>query len=261
MFNTVLVNDGFGVSETGFRQMRSQKSHPLDVQYARLSGGRRLPDVAHGRPGLSAMHARALDRGPFGPHRRARDGFCHAAAQRRPVQPRAHHRCPAPLHQRGHRGLRWLLWLDQRAATDTKARALRDSLIEAVPADWEAFKKTPPSLPALRTKIIDFARASSAGEPAANFREAGRVVRSLPVTRMNQIEAHGERPVLAHRHRGRQPGASGHPLGGAARGRFVNVLRLEGVHNLLERIYAIDPDVILIDLENPSRDTIEQMFQ
>ncbi len=42
---------------------------------------------------------------------------------------------------------------------------------------------------------------------------------------------------------------------------FKNVLRLEGRHNLLDRIYAIDPDVILIDLEDPSRDTIEQMFQ
>ena len=31
--------------------------------------------------------------------------------------------------------------------------------------------------------------------------------------------------------------------------------------NLLARIVAIDPDVILIDLENPSRDTLEQMFQ
>ncbi len=30
---------------------------------------------------------------------------------------------------------------------------------------------------------------------------------------------------------------------------------------LLARIAAIDPDVILIDLENPSRDTLEQMFQ
>jgi response regulator NasT len=30
---------------------------------------------------------------------------------------------------------------------------------------------------------------------------------------------------------------------------------------LLARIYAIDPDVILIDLENPSRDVLEQMFQ
>jgi response regulator NasT len=31
--------------------------------------------------------------------------------------------------------------------------------------------------------------------------------------------------------------------------------------HLLARIYAIDPDVILIDLENPSRDILEQMFQ
>jgi response regulator NasT len=30
---------------------------------------------------------------------------------------------------------------------------------------------------------------------------------------------------------------------------------------LLPRIAAVDPDVILIDLENPSRDTLEQMFQ
>jgi two-component system, response regulator / RNA-binding antiterminator len=31
--------------------------------------------------------------------------------------------------------------------------------------------------------------------------------------------------------------------------------------DLLPRISVIDPDVILIDLENPSRDTLEQMFQ
>jgi response regulator NasT len=30
---------------------------------------------------------------------------------------------------------------------------------------------------------------------------------------------------------------------------------------LLPRIASIDPDVIIIDLENPSRDTLEQMFQ
>ena len=33
------------------------------------------------------------------------------------------------------------------------------------------------------------------------------------------------------------------------------------MQNLLARIYRIDPDVILIDLENPSRDILEQMFQ
>jgi response regulator NasT len=41
----------------------------------------------------------------------------------------------------------------------------------------------------------------------------------------------------------------------------VNVTHLEDRTGLLARIYAIDPDVILIDLENPSRDELEQMFQ
>jgi len=42
---------------------------------------------------------------------------------------------------------------------------------------------------------------------------------------------------------------------------FTQVLRLDETANLLTHIYAIDPDVILIDLENPSRDVLEQMFQ
>jgi response regulator NasT len=42
---------------------------------------------------------------------------------------------------------------------------------------------------------------------------------------------------------------------------FTQVERISEMHNLLKHIYASDPDVILIDLENPSRDTLEQMFQ
>src|SRR5262245_9200518 len=42
---------------------------------------------------------------------------------------------------------------------------------------------------------------------------------------------------------------------------FVQVVRVEKTTNLLARTYTIDPDVILIDLENPSRDVLEQMFQ
>src|SRR6267142_619168 len=42
---------------------------------------------------------------------------------------------------------------------------------------------------------------------------------------------------------------------------FTGVTHLSEMHNLLARIYALDPDVILIDLENPSRDVLEQMFQ
>ncbi|MBI3677177.1 MAG: ANTAR domain-containing protein [Proteobacteria bacterium] len=39
-----------------------------------------------------------------------------------------------------------------------------------------------------------------------------------------------------------------------------NVARLPDTENLLTRISAIDPDVIVIDLGSPSRDILEQMF-
>lgn len=42
---------------------------------------------------------------------------------------------------------------------------------------------------------------------------------------------------------------------------FGNVVVLGNVTGLLDQIYRIDPDVVLIDLENPSRDVLEQMFQ
>jgi response regulator NasT len=42
---------------------------------------------------------------------------------------------------------------------------------------------------------------------------------------------------------------------------YCSVVRISEMHNLLARIYSLDPDIILIDLENPSRDILEQMFQ
>jgi len=42
---------------------------------------------------------------------------------------------------------------------------------------------------------------------------------------------------------------------------FENVTVLADTTALLDRIYTVDPDVIIIDLENPSRDVLEQMFQ
>ena len=42
---------------------------------------------------------------------------------------------------------------------------------------------------------------------------------------------------------------------------FTAVECVGEMNNLLARIYQIDPDIILIDLENPSRDVLEQMFQ
>src|ERR1700729_2105511 len=42
---------------------------------------------------------------------------------------------------------------------------------------------------------------------------------------------------------------------------FTSVEHISEMQSLLSRIYALDPDVIVIDLENPSRDILEQMFQ
>ena len=42
---------------------------------------------------------------------------------------------------------------------------------------------------------------------------------------------------------------------------YVQVVHIDDTSHLLARVYEIDPDVILIDLENPSRDVLEQMFQ
>jgi len=42
---------------------------------------------------------------------------------------------------------------------------------------------------------------------------------------------------------------------------YAHVVRIDETSHLLARVYAIDPDVILIDLEDPSRDVLEQMFQ
>lgn len=42
---------------------------------------------------------------------------------------------------------------------------------------------------------------------------------------------------------------------------YSHVVRVAETANLLARVYAVDPDVIIIDLENPSRDVLEQMFQ
>ena len=42
---------------------------------------------------------------------------------------------------------------------------------------------------------------------------------------------------------------------------YTGVVHISEMQSLLSRIYALDPDIILIDLENPSRDVLEQMFQ
>jgi response regulator NasT len=42
---------------------------------------------------------------------------------------------------------------------------------------------------------------------------------------------------------------------------YTEVVQVNEMQSLLARIYSLDPDIIVIDLENPSRDSLEQMFQ
>src|ERR1700750_1305410 len=42
---------------------------------------------------------------------------------------------------------------------------------------------------------------------------------------------------------------------------YTGVVHINEMQSLLARIYPLDPDIILIDLETPSRDVLEQMFQ
>jgi response regulator NasT len=48
---------------------------------------------------------------------------------------------------------------------------------------------------------------------------------------------------------------------GLREGGYTNVTVVRDMQNLLRRIVDADPDVICIDLENPNRDVLEQMFQ
>ena len=41
---------------------------------------------------------------------------------------------------------------------------------------------------------------------------------------------------------------------------YSDIIRIEEMAALLKRLDAIEPDVVLIDLENPSRDVLESMF-
>ncbi|MGL4290031.1 MAG: ANTAR domain-containing response regulator [Phreatobacter sp.] len=42
---------------------------------------------------------------------------------------------------------------------------------------------------------------------------------------------------------------------------YVHIVHIDEMTNLLARLYQVDPDVVVIDLENPSRDVLEQLFQ
>src|SRR5208337_1010023 len=50
-------------------------------------------------------------------------------------------------------------------------------------------------------------------------------------------------------------------IAGLSEAGHPNVIHIDQTKRLLQALYDIDPDVVIIGLENPSRDTLEQLFQ
>ncbi|TCT08002.1 hypothetical protein [Aquabacter spiritensis] len=163
LFDTALVNNGYGVSAANFQQMRAQKITPwmYNMPDFRAAAGFFLWRT--GASGYLQWHGRAWTGDPRDPTDGRESDYA--------MLPLSGDRCqPAPTidalvitTSEGIEDLRWLLWLDDRATGDSKARALKEAIAEAVPGDWDSFEKRPPSLTALRDRIIDFALAASGG--------------------------------------------------------------------------------------------------
>lgn len=163
LFDTVLVNHGFGVGASQFQQMRGQKVIPwmYNMPDFRAAAGFMLWRT--GGQGYLQWHARAWGADPRDPTDAREPDYA--------MLPLSGDRCsPAPTvdalvinTSEGIEDLRWLQWLDDQALGNSKARALRDKLIDALPGDWTSFEKAKPDLQALRNKIIDFALAASGG--------------------------------------------------------------------------------------------------
>lgn len=163
LFDTVLVNDGFGVSASGFQQMRGQKVTPWIYNMPDFRAAAGFLQWRTGGRGYLQWHARAWTGDPRDPTDGRESDYA--------MLPLSGDRCgTAPTvdalvitTSEGIEDLQWLLWLDRRSETDPKAKELRDAIAAAVPADWETYRKSPPDVRALRGRIIDFALSASGG--------------------------------------------------------------------------------------------------
>ncbi len=98
--------------------------------------------------------------------------------------------------------------------------------------------------------VVTATRALDKGTPVVSSARPVLTKRDVPMDPLLKIVIVDENPVRA-----------GILTEGLREAGMSQITYLAATTNLLARIYEIDPDVILIDLENPSRDMLEQMFQ
>ncbi|MBL8670569.1 MAG: hypothetical protein JNK11_07965 [Alphaproteobacteria bacterium] len=159
LYDLLLVNAGFGIDAARIATLRSsdRKVWFYNTSRPRVSAGFYL--WRSGAQGYLQWHARMPTADPFDPT----DGR-ESDVQLLLPTPDV---CPAvpDLHAdllrlaQGIADLRWLRWLDARAATSTDAKALRAEISEAIPATWrDASDLTSVALDRWRDRIAGLAR-------------------------------------------------------------------------------------------------------
>jgi hypothetical protein len=133
-----LVNDGYGVDAGDIRDLRQRGVEPwlYNLRHRRAAAGFYLWRV--GAAGYLQWHARMPTADPFDPTDGREDDvqFLYPVATACPEIPDLDFRLFGIVE--GITDLRWLLWLEQAAATEPRAAALLEQLMQAVPDRWSA---------------------------------------------------------------------------------------------------------------------------
>ncbi len=157
LFDTVLVNNGYGVSSRLFADMRAQGVTPWLYNMPDMEAAAGFLLWRVGAEGYIQWHARAATADPSDPTDGREPDFMFLPLTADRCQQVPSVDALVISTGDGITDLRFLQWLDGRAASDPKAKALRDEIFAALPGDWAAFAKAKPSLPALRQKLLDYA--------------------------------------------------------------------------------------------------------
>ncbi len=157
LFDTVLVNTGYGVSAKGFADMRAQGVTPWLYNMPDLEAAAGFMLWRVGAEGYIQWHARAATADPSDPTDGREPDFMFLPLTADRCQPVPSVDALVVATGDGITDLRLLQWLDGRASADPKAKALRDEIFAALPGDWASFEKAKPNFPALRRKLLDYA--------------------------------------------------------------------------------------------------------
>jgi hypothetical protein len=157
LYDVVLTNPGFGVDAADLAQIRKRGAEPwfYNMPDHRLAAGFYLWRVGAG--GYLQWHARMPSADPFDPTDGREDDyqFLYPEASICSAVQDIDARLLALAE--GITDLRWLRWLEARAATEPRAAALLSELRAAVAPTWEeAMRDTDPDR--LRQRITDLAR-------------------------------------------------------------------------------------------------------